>query len=99
MGLIFGILSVFCCLVGWLMAAKARPKASWAVAGSFACVALTLFFLFYQVSHWVSQADWTALQDVMPTVFPLLVGYIIVLFLGNLGTMIVVKRHQGNEKC
>lgn len=44
------------------------------------------------IFEWVNKEDWSALLDVVPSVFYMLAGYVIVMLLANLFPVITVKR-------
>lgn len=83
MWILCGVLSVIFCVIGWIMAAKKNRAAVWAAVCSLAFVSLTLLMEYSMVSQWVNREDWSALMDVVPTMFSLLTGYVIVLLLAN----------------
>lgn len=94
MWIICGIISVLFCIAGWIMTAKKTIKALWASVCSLAFVSLTLLMEYKMVLNWVNEEDWSALFDVVPPMFPLLIGYVIVMLLANIIPMILVKKHR-----
>ena len=77
-------ISVLFCVVAWIMKIKKNEKASWASASSLSFVAITLLMEYRMVLNWVNTEDWTALQDVVPSTFVMLCGYVIIMILANI---------------
>ncbi len=94
MGIIFGIISVVFCVIGWIMTVRQSPRAPWAVACSLAFVSLTLLMEYKMVLNWVNKEDWSALLDVVPSMFPMLTGYVNVMIVANILTIVVKKRQD-----
>ena len=94
MWIICGIISVVFCVFAWVMTAKKNCKASWAAACSLAFVSLTLLMEYRIVLNWVVKEDWSALLDVVPSMFPRLTGYVIIMLLANI-VPIVASKIQG----
>ena len=84
MWLLCGAASVLFCAAGWLMAWKDSGKALWASVCSLTFVSLTLLMGYRQVVVWVNKGDWSALLDVVPSMFSILAGYLIIMFAANL---------------
>lgn len=87
-----GIMSVIFCAAAWGMAAKKNAKANWASGCSLALVAATLLLQYQMVLEWVNKEDWSALMDVVPSMFIVLCGYVIIMILANAGVIAVNKR-------
>lgn len=85
-------LSVIFCVIAWVLKIKKSEKASWASACSLSFVAITLLLQYKMIFEWVNKEDWSALLDVVPSVFYMLAGYVIVMLLANLFPVITVKR-------
>ncbi len=83
--------SVAFCIAAWIMALKNSKKTVWASACSLSFVALTLLMQYRMVLNWVNNEDWSALMDVVPSMFPILCGYVIVLILANIFPVIKTK--------
>ncbi len=83
MWIICGFLSVVFCALGWIMSSKKNIMAYWASACSLAFVGLTLLMEYRMVLNWVNHEDWSALADVVPSMFPFLAGYVIIMLLAN----------------
>ena len=84
MWLLCGAASVLFCAAGWLMVWKDSGKALWASVCSLTFVSLTLLMGYRQVVVWVNKGDWSALLDVVPSMFSILAGYLIIMFAANL---------------
>ena len=84
MWLLCGAASALFCAAGWLMAWKDSSKALWAGVCSLTFVSLTLLMEYRQVLNWVNKEDWSALLDVVPSMFSILAGYVIIMLIANL---------------
>ena len=83
MWILFGVLSVIFCIIGWIMVPKKKIVSQWASVCSLAFVSLTLLMEYQMVLQWVHKEDWSALMDVVPAMSSLLTGYVIILLLAN----------------
>lgn len=79
MWILFGVLSVIFCIIGWIMVSKKKIVSQWASVCSLAFVSLTLLMEYQMVLQWVHKEDWSALMDVVPAMSSLLTGYVIIL--------------------
>ena len=77
------VISILFCVIAWIMKIKKNVKTSWASASSLSFVAITLLVEYRMVLNWVNAEDWTALQDVVPSTFVMLCGYVIIMLLAN----------------
>lgn len=95
MWIICGFLSVIFCAAGWFM--ELKKKKSMAFRG-FACsltfVSLTLLFEYRMVLDWVTEEDWSAMLDVVPTMSSALTGYVILMIPVNLLPMFLAGRKK-----
>lgn len=71
---------------------KISAKALWASVCSLAFVSITLLMEYRMVWNWVNKEDWSALLDVVPSIFPMLTGYVIIMLLANIIPIIAVKK-------
>lgn len=94
MWIIFGIISAVFCVIGWIMTVKHSSRAPCAVACSLAFVSLTLLMEYKMVLNWVNKEGWSALLDVVPSMFSILTGYVIVMILANIVTIVISKRQN-----
>lgn len=94
MWIICGTISVVFCVIGWIMTAKRSAKALWASVCSLSFVSITLLMEYRMVFNWVHKEDWSALLDVMPSMFPMLAGYVIIMLPANIIPIIIVKRQK-----
>ncbi len=92
MWLACGIISVLFCVMAWIMVWKKSIMACWASACSLAFVTLTLLMEYKMFLDWVHKEDWAALLDVVPSMFSILVGYVIVMFLANIIPIAMVRK-------
>ena len=75
MWIVTGIMSMIFCIIGWGMASKRNKIADWASVGSLSFVAVTLLMEYRMILNWVNKEDWSALMDVVPSMFSILCGY------------------------
>ena len=59
---------------------------------AFGC--LTLLMQYKLVFLWVQKGDWNALLDVVPTMFSILTGYVIILLLANIVPLLLVRKQK-----
>lgn len=83
MWIVCGAISIFFCLIAWLMMLNKNTKALWAAGCSLSFVALTLLMEYKLVLDFVNKEDWSALMDVVPGMFTVLCGYVIIMILAN----------------
>ena len=62
---------------------KKRDKAMWASVSSLVLVIVSLLLEYKMVLDWVNKSDWSAMLDVVPTMFFLLCIYVVVMILVN----------------
>lgn len=77
MWILCGFLSVIFTVIALILSVRKRDGAEWASSCALSFTAVTLLLGYRLVLTWVHQADWTALMDVVPAVFPALTGYVI----------------------
>lgn len=77
-------LSVVFCIIAWIMVIKKSSQAAWASACALSFTAITLLMEYRMVMNWVNNADWAALMDVVPSMFSMLCGYVIIMILANI---------------
>ena len=77
-------ISIGFCIVAWVLKLKKNEKASWASVCSLLFVAITLLMQYRMVLNWVNREDWSALLDVVPSMFSMLTGYVIIMILANI---------------
>lgn len=83
-----GIISVIFCATAWIMTANKNRNANWASMCSLAFVAITLIMEYRMVLNWVNKEDWTAMLDVVPSMFTVLCGYVILLIFANAAVIV-----------
>ena len=88
-------ISVLFCVVAWIMKIKKNEKASWASASSLSFVAITLLMEYRMILNWVNTEDWAALQDVVPSTFVMLCGYLIIMVFANI--IPILNNKMGNK--
>ena len=77
-----GIISVIFCATAWIMTANKNRNANWASMCSLA------FMEYRMVLNWVNKEDWTAMLDVVPSMFTVLCGYVILLIFANAAVIV-----------
>ena len=87
-----GLISVVLCLAGWVLNAKKSSKALWASISSLAFVSITLLMEYREIMDWANKEDWGALTDVVPSMFTILTGYVIIMLFANILPSISAKR-------
>lgn len=94
MWMICGMVSVALCIAGWIMTLKKANKALYASVCSLAFTSLTLLMEYRMVLNWVRKEDFSALMDVVPPMFPVLTGYVMIMLLFNIIPIISAKKHR-----
>lgn len=83
MWMLCGALSVFFTGITLYSTLREKNGADWASVCSLSFTAITLLLEYKMAVDWVCREDWTALLDVMPTMFSVLAGYVIIQILLN----------------
>lgn len=83
LALICFAVSILFCVIAWVMAMKKSKKSHWASVCSLSFAVITLLMEYRAVLEWVNREDWTALMDVVPSTFPMLCGYVVLMLLAN----------------
>ena len=76
-------LSVFLTIVALVLVLKKRDEAMWASVCSLVLVIVSLLIEYKMVLDWVNKSDWSAMLDVVPTMFFLLCIYVVVMIFVN----------------
>ena len=92
MWIVCGVISVIFCVMAWIMTMNKNKNAVFASMFSLSFVAITLLMEYKMVVNWVDKEDWSAMLDVVPSMFPVLCGYVILLLLAN-GVVIVKNKN------
>ena len=92
MWIITGIASIIFCVIAIGMVVKKKQKAGLASICSLSFVAITLLMQYQLVLKWVNKEDWSALMDVVPSMFMVLCGYVITMILVNVMVVVTIKR-------
>lgn len=67
---LFGIgLSVVLTIAALVLVSKKRDKAMWASVSSLVLVIVSLLLEYKMILDWVNKNDWSAMLDVVPTMF------------------------------
>lgn len=91
MWIVCGIISVVFCVIAWIMTMNKNKKANLASMCSLSFVAVTLLVEYGMVVNWVNKEDWSAMLDVVPSMFPVLCGYVVLLFGANIPVLVKNK--------
>ncbi len=91
MWIVCGIISVVFCVIAWIMTMNKNKKANLASMCSLSFVAITLLMEYGMVVNWVNKEDWSAMLDVVPSMFPILCGYVVLLLIANIAALVKNK--------
>lgn len=83
MWLICGAVSLFFTVLTLILTFRGKNGGDWASICALSFTAVTLLLEYKMAMEWVCREDWTALSDVLPTMFTTLAGYIILQILLN----------------
>lgn len=89
MWIVCGIISVIFCIMAWIWTINKNKKAILFSMCSLSFVTSTLIMEYRMVLNLVKKEDWSALLDVVPTMFIVLCVYVIILLLANI--VVIVK--------
>lgn len=76
------------------LGARGSAKTGLAVTAALVCAALTLLLEYRLVLDWVQQEDWSAMLDVVPTMYRALCGYVLLVFLGSAAALALHRRSR-----
>lgn len=98
MWIIFGSLSIICTLMSFLSIFKSQEKlrAYWFSILGLVFTVLTLLAGYQLVSNWVKHEDWSALLDVVPSMFTILTIYVITMLTANIIALILIRGKSKN---
>ena len=98
MWIIFGSLSIICTLTSCLSIFKSQEKlrAYWFSILGLVFTVLTLLAGYQLVSNWVKHEDWSALLDVVPSMFTILTIYVITMLTANIIALILIRGKSKN---
>lgn len=88
-----GIASVVFTVLHAYAAFSGKPMAKGMAFAAFGFTALTLLSEYAMVVSWVRAEDWSALLDVVPYMFPILIVYTVVLIAAN-GLLLLAGKKQ-----
>ena len=88
MWIVCGIISIIFCIMAWIWTINKNKKAILFSMCSLSFVTSTLIMEYRMVLNLVKE-DWSALLDVVPTMFIVLCVYVIILLLANI--VVIVK--------
>lgn len=78
-----GAVSLSFTVVTWILTLRRKNGADWASICALSFTAITLLLVYKMAVDWVCQEDWAALLDVLPTMFTIVTGYVILQILMN----------------
>ena len=95
---IIGSLSIICTLMSCLSIFKSQEKlrAYWFSILGLVFTVLTLLAGYQLVSNWVKHEDWSALLDVVPSMFTILTIYVITMLTANIIALILIRGKSKN---
>ena len=98
MWIIFVSLSIICTLMSCLSIFKSQEKlrAYWFSILGLVFTVLTLLAGYQLVSNWVKHEDWSALLDVVPSMFTILTIYVITMLTANIIALILIRGKSKN---
>ena len=96
--IIFGSLSIICTLISCMSIFKSQEKlrAYWFSILGLVFTVLTLLAGYQLVSNWVKHEDWSALLDVVPSMFTILTIYVITMLTANIIALILIRGKSKN---
>ena len=94
MWILCGGLSIMFLALNWVLSFKNSEKRNWAMAFSLAFTSLTLLIEYQIASEWVVKEDWSALLDVVPYMFSILLLYVIIMTLLNVIPLFFIYRDK-----
>lgn len=96
MWLLCGAISGFLTILTLILTLRRKNGADWTSISALSFTAITLLFLLKMDVHWVCREDWTALIDVLPTMFPYAAGFVTIQILLN---ALALGIRRKNELC
>lgn len=95
MWLICGALSLFFSVLTLILTFRGKNDGDWASICALSFTAVTLLLEYKMAMEWVCQEDWTALMDVLPTMFPWVSGFVTIQILLN-GLALGIRRKMSS---
>ena len=92
MWIVCGIISIIFCIMAWIWTINKNKKAILFSMCSLSFVTSTLIMEYRMVLNLVKKEDWSALMDVVPSMFSILCGYVVIMLLANDG--IIMKNRK-----
>ena len=83
MWLLCGAASLIFTVLTLILTFRGKDGGDWAAICALSFTAITLLLEYKMAVEWVCREDWTALSDVLPTMFTSLTGYVILQILLN----------------
>lgn len=77
MWIVFGMLSVIFSITNIYCAYKKKEKTIWLTLGALSFTLVTMLSQYAMINNWVNKEDWSALMDVVPSMYMMLIGYTI----------------------
>lgn len=81
--MITGIISIVLTILSFVCVCKNSQKRIWLAFGAMTFMVITVLLEYHLVCDWVVHKDWSALEDVVPIMFPILCIYAIVILICN----------------
>ena len=87
-------LSIVLTIVAFVLILKKQDKAMWASVSSLVLVIVSLLLEYKIVLDCVNKSDWSAMLDVVPTMFFLLCIYVAVMIFVNVFIIFISKKQR-----
>lgn len=95
MWIVFGVLSVIFAVMTIVFAYRRNSRFIWTEIAGLSFTALTTLAEYALVNKWVQKGDWSALMDVVPSMYTYLTGYtLVMIFLHVVAMFIYHKQHN-----
>lgn len=92
MWIISMIISLILCLTAWKLSVNKSRKTALVSICSLSFAAVTLLMDYRMVLNWVNKEDWTALLDVMPSMFKVIVVYVVIIIIANIIPIAIMRK-------
>lgn len=89
MWILFGILSFAFTILNFFFTMRKNKNAQWASICALSFNSLTLIATYRLIYNWVNHSDWVALMDVVPSMFNILTGYVLIILFANVFALIL----------
>lgn len=94
MWILFGILGFAFTILNFFFTMRKNKNAQWASICALSFTSLTLIAIYRLIYNWVNHRDWAALMDVVPSIFNILTGYVLIILFANVFAFICKKEKK-----